>query len=148
MTTEPTPTCPLPTPELVAALANAFIEAQMRDSALLFPPPVDEHDPNSPFCWAFSDTIGQQFDCDNARAALLWKAAADLACMLGLPAPYETQVTLLDGTKAPPERHTITHFVDSEGYSEAQWAAISTLAVGEAYVIPGTRAVMTVTRVE
>lgn len=148
MTTEPTPICPLPTPELVAALANAFIEAQMGGSALLFPPPVDEHDPNSPFCWAFSDTIGLQFDCDNARSVLLWKAAADLACTLGLPAPYETQVTLLDGSKPPPERHTITHFVDSGGYSEADWACISTLAVGESYFIAGDQAVMTVTRVE
>ena len=31
MSIDPTPTCPLPTPELVAALANAYIEECQRD---------------------------------------------------------------------------------------------------------------------
>lgn len=136
MTTEPTPICPLPTPELVAALANAYIEERAKNGC----------DPgNMPR--AFKATIGDFEPWAGRGASLSW-AASDLARDLNYPMPYETQVTLLDGTKAPPERHTITHFVDGEGYTAADWAAISTLEVGDSYMISGREAVMTVTRVE
>jgi len=136
MTTEPTPTCPLPTPELVAALANAYIEERAKNAS--------DH-LNMPR--AFKATIGD-FEPWAGRGARLCWAASDLARDLNYPMPYETQVTLLDGTKQPPERHTITHFVDGEGYTTADWSAISSLDVGATYVIAGQQAVMTVTRVE
>ena len=136
MTTESTPICPLPTPELVAALANAYIEERLT------------HGPDhGNMARAFKATVGD-YDPWVGRGARLSWAASDLACDLNFPAPYQTQVHFPDGSKGQHERHTITHFVDGEGYSEADWAAISTLGVGEAYAIPGQQAVMTVTRVE
>jgi hypothetical protein len=137
MSAEPTTTCPLPTPELVAALANAYIEERAKNGG-------EDHN-NMPR--AFKATIGD-FDPWAGRGARLSWAASDLARDLNYPMPYETQVTMLDGSKGQTERHTITHFVDGEGYSEADWAAISTLEVGEAYAIPGRQTVMKVTRVE
>lgn len=137
MTTEPTTTCPLPTPELVAALANAYIEECQRDPGS-----------SANMARAFKATIGQGIEPWAGRGAVMCHAAGELARATGFSRPYETQVHLLDGSKMPPERHTITHFVDGEGFSAADWSAISTLEVGEAYTIPGQKAVMTVTRVE
>lgn len=137
MTTDPTPICPLPTPELVAALANAYIEECQRDPGS-----------SANMARAFKATIGEGIEPWAGRGAVMCHAAGELARSTGFPCPYLTQVTLLDGTKAPPERHTITHFVDGEGFSAADWSAIAALEVGEAYVIPGHQAVMTVTRME
>lgn len=129
-------TCPLPTPELVAALANAYIEERAKNGCDAVNMPR-----------AFKATIGD-YDPWRGRGARLSWAASDLARALDFPMPYQTQVTMLDGTKHPPERHTITHFVDGEGFSTADWSAISSLDVGDSYMISGQQAVMTVTRVE
>ncbi len=137
MTTEPTPTCPLPTPELVAALANAYIEECQRD-----PGGASNMDR------AFRATIGDGIEPWAGRGAVMCHAAGELARSTGFPMPYQTQVTLPDGTRPPPERHTITHFVDGEGFTTADWSAISSLDVGDCYLIRGHEAVMTVTRVE
>lgn len=137
MSTEPAETCPLPTPELVAALANAFIEEQQRDCGS-----------TASMDRAFLAIVGQPSDPWTLRVATLRTAAQQLAHALGYPMPYQTQVHMLDGSLTALERHTITHFVDGEGYSEADWAAISALEVGEAYAIKGDQAVMVVTRME
>lgn len=137
MTTDPTPICPLPTPELVAALANAYIEECQRDPGS-----------SANMDRAFKATIGEGIEPWAGRGAVMCHAAGELARTTGFPMPYQTQVHWPDGSKNPPERHTITHFVDSGGFSEAEWAAISTLAVGEAFAINGVAGVMTVTRVE
>lgn len=132
-----TTTCPLPTPELVAALANAYIEECQRDPG---------HAGN--MAHAFKAIIGAGIDPWAGRGAVMCHAAGELARTTGFPAPYLTQVTLLDGSEMPAERHTITHFVDGEGFTAADWSAISTLEPGEAYMISGAKAVMSITRVE
>ena len=130
-------TCPLPTPELVAALANAYIEECQRYPGRA----ANMHH-------AFKATIGEGIEPWAGRGAVMCHAAGELARTTGFPMPYLTQVTMLDGTKHPPERHTITHFVDGEGYTTADWSAISSLDVGDSYMMAGQQAVMTVTRVE
>jgi hypothetical protein len=129
-------TCPLPTPELVASLANAYIEECARDpgSALN----IDR---------AFAATIGGSSPWAG-RGAVLCHAAGELARALGFPMPYTTQVTLTDGSTQPAERHTIGYFVDGGGFSDSDWATISALEPGDSYVIAGQAAVMTVSRVE
>ena len=141
--TEPT-TCPLPTPELVAALANQYIEERLHG---VF---VDEW---GPLTRAFNKIVAP-FDMNNERHQSLVEAAASLAEALSYPAPYETQVTLQDGRRLPPERHTITYFTDGEagspglGFEHKDWACISALAVGESYIVQGEGASMRVERKE
>lgn len=126
---------PLPTPELVAALANAYIEECRRDPGSAIN--MDR---------AFKATIGEDIDPWSGRGAVMCHAAGELARSTGFPMPYLTQVTLADGSKLPAERHTITHFVDGEGFTTEDWATIAALENGESYVKAGQSAVMTVTR--
>lgn len=125
-------TCPLPTPELVAALANQFIEERLKKNA-------------NPMQCAIDVIVGAP---DSERRETLVFAAAQLAAALGFPAPYECVVTLPSGATWPPERHTITYFTDDEGFEHHDWAAISALDVGESYTIVGHTMNMTVTRKE
>ena len=131
--------CPLPTPELAASLANQYIEELFGDW---------NGDVWGAMSVAFVKVVGNIATDQDERTKTLCQAALRLARDLNHPTPYETQVTLLDGTKQLPERHTITHFVDGQGFSNADWAAIAALEVGESYVIAGNSAVMTVTRIE
>lgn len=132
------PRCPLPTPELVAALANQYIE-ELRGEWI--------NDRWAAVRAAMVKIVGGYEDGDQ-RSLTLCESAMTLADTLDYPRPYETQVTLADGRHLEPERHTITHFTDGEGFTHADWAAISALEVGEAYIVQGSEAVMTVTRKE
>lgn len=147
-----TRTCPLPTPELVAALANQLIEELLRSVephvmgdirsqceflTHQYKPMMDE---------ACRLILGDGLE-DSPLTETLRQSAWQLAGALNFPAPYETEVTLQDGSTLPPERHTITYFTDGEGFAHEDWAAISALEVGESYTVRGDQAAMTVTRV-
>lgn len=131
-----TRTCPLPTPELVAALANQYIEE------------LNTQNPSHSMERAFQKITGCASEPWDERGALMRLAAAEVARLLSFPKPYETQVTLQDGSTLPPERHTITYFTDGEGFTPADWACISALELGETYIVQGSEAAMTVRRVE
>lgn len=125
---------PLPVPELVAALANQYIE--------LVRSGVDERLAIERAC----DLIAGAFEAESERCRSMCEAARSLAAALGYPAPYVVVVTMVDGSTTEPQRHTITHFVDGEGYEHEDWACIAALTDGEVYVKQGKQAVLTVAR--
>lgn len=141
--------CPLPTPELVAALANQYIEETLADKR----EPIYTHIEDAAMGSALHKIVGE-FSAKDARARTLMSAAKKLAEHLEFPAPYETQVTLADGAQLAPERHTITHFSDGEpgtdglGFTQSDLMQIHALEVGASYIVAGQAAAMTVTRKE
>lgn len=124
---------PIPTPEFVAALANVIIDEVKNNGATME---------------AAAETAWREYakaDRASPHAALALIAAGTMAMSLDFPQPYEVTITI-KGREPITRRCTVAAFWDEEGVSEADWAAISVLEIGESYVVQHEQATMMVLR--
>lgn len=155
------------TPERVAALANAFIDAladtldehemaKVRERNAMEPDSLVCHshdfcDANMVMLEAFADTIGlcKQDDVDVEQSCDWFNAAWGLAKDCGFAAPYLYEVVdLKSGKTVTSVPRTLGFFTEDTMFEPEDMHAINALDPGETYVKQGAQAALRVTRKE
>lgn len=154
---------PLQTPELIAAIANQFIEnlsatigeenlagVRMRNRHKGTCPSHDFCDADMCMYSALTTIIGLNVnDFNKNSVAALWATAWTLARDCNFVTPYQTELVSDFGAPGARVRHTITHFAEGEIYDAKDLFAIHALGIGETYLKPhGMGGVLHVTRMQ